>query len=306
MRLAHVLRCAVPACALALSACAAPHPLPSVAPSAAPTTFAIRLHRPQKPGDRGVVWTSVRSRRTTTVVEGDRTVKRETVDREIELEARVVVLAVDGAGTPTHLEYTIESLNVQSPEGRSEPLPRGSVIAAERGHERVTYRAVAPLSPEAQKAMDEVVGPRSSESTDDEVFGTAEPQGVGAIWPMNTALAAKSLAAAHLDVPAEAIRGQTHLVGLAEVAGRPCLEVAGELTIRDPRIIDLPDGRPESAELRSSYRKLVPIDTAAPEVDSTLRIDVDVALRVALGPNREGMMTVSSRKESRRRFLAAR
>jgi hypothetical protein len=252
-----------------------------------------------------MVSTVVRSRRTTVVVEGDRIVKREAEDREVDLQAFVDVLYVDAAGQPLSLAYTIEHLIVQTPAGRTEVLPGGWVVGAE-GQGRMTLRSAEPLPAEARKALDEVLSPLPSESTDDDIFGTPEPQAIGATWPVNAALTARELGRMNLDVPAEAVQGQSKLVGLVEVAGQACLDVAGELSIRDARMIDVPGARTDAAELRSSYRTLLPVDATSPGVDSMLRVELDVTARIALGPDREGTMTTTSHRERRRRFMPLR
>ena len=295
--------CALPACAVASIACGS-GALPPVAPSVKPAAFEVRLDRAQRPGDRGKVSTVVRSRRATVVTEGDRIVRREDEDREVDLEAIVEVLGVDAAGAPRSLAYTVQHLIVQTPAGRTEVLPGGWLVSADRGGGKVTLRSANPLPAEALKALDEILSPLPSESTDDEVFGTREPRYVGAIWPVNAALAARELAGMHLDVPPEAVRGESQLVGLVEVAGQVCLDVAGGSSIRDPRLIDVPGA--ESAKLRSTYRTLLPVDGTSPAIDATLRVDLDVTAHVALGPGREGRMTTTSHQEKRRRFMPLR
>jgi hypothetical protein len=290
-------------CAIASVACAEPRAIPSVAPDVHPATFAVRMHGAHKAGERGRVSTIVRSQRTTVVMEGDRIVRREAEDREVDLEAIVDVLRVDTAGTPVNLAYTVEHLIVQTPAGRIEVLPGGWVVRTEQNGDDVTVRSAEPLPGEARTALDDILSPLSSETTDDDVFGTSEPQAAGAIWPVNAALAAKALGSMHLDVPPDAIRGQSQLVGLVEVAGQVCLDIVGELSIRDTRLIDVPAVRPEAAELRSTYRKLIPVGATSPEIDSTLRIDLNIAALIALGPDREGRLTTTAHRETRRRFV---
>jgi hypothetical protein len=298
------LRCVVLASAIASAACATPaDALPPVAKGVIPAVFPIRLHRAYRAGDRGMVSTVVHSRRTTVVAEGDRIVRREADDRELALEAIVEVIRVDAAGAPVTLAYTVEHLIVETPAGRTEVLPGGWVVGAERAGGAVTLRSAEPLPREAREALDDILSPLPAESTDDDIFGTAEPQAIGAIWPVNAALAARELGRAHLDVPTQAVQGQSQLVGLVELAGQVCLDVAGELSIRDPRIIDVPGARLDAAELRSTYRKRIPLDPTSPELDATLRIDLDVTAIIGIAPDREGRMTTTSHRETRRRFL---
>jgi hypothetical protein len=293
-------------CAVVAAACTGSEAVPPAAPGPTATTFTVRLNRAHKPGERGMVSTVVRSSRTTVVAEGDRVVKREADDREVDLEAMVEVLRVDGAGAPQSLAYTIDHLRVQSPEGRTEVLPGGWVVRAEPAGGKVSLRSAEPLPAEAQKALDEILSPLWSETTDDDIFGTAEQQAVGASWPVNAALTARELGHQHLDVPAEAIHGTSRLVGLVEVGGQLCLDISGELSISDPRIIDVPGARTDAARLHSTYRTLIPADTTSPGVDSTLHVDLDVSARIALGPDREGRMTTTSHRERRRRFVPVR
>jgi hypothetical protein len=175
-------------------------------------------------------------------------------------------------------------------------------VDAEPGGDEVTFRSAEPLPAEARKALDETLSPLSSESSDDDVFGTTAPQAIGATWPVNAALTARELHRMHLDVPAAAVHGQSQLVGLVDVAGQACLDIAGELSISDPRIIDVPGAWTDAAELRSTYRARLPVDATSPAIDSMLRVDLDVTARVALGPDREGRLTTTSHRERRRRF----
>jgi hypothetical protein len=248
----------------------------------------------------------VRTRRTTVVTDGDQIVRREDVDREIELEAIEDVIRVDDAGTPVGLAYTIQHLVVETPAGRTEVLPGGWLVSAEHGGGATIVRSAKPLPDAAKRALDDILSPLPSESSDDEIFGTDEPRAVGAVWPVNTALAARELGGMSLDVPAGAVRGQSQLVRLVEVRGQVCLEVAGELSIRDTRLLDVPGARPEDAELRSSYRTRVPLDATSPEIDTTLHVEMDVAARVALGPDREGRLSTKSWQETRRRYMPLR
>jgi hypothetical protein len=253
-----------------------------------------------------MISTVVRSRRATVVMEGDQIVKREAEEREVDLEAIIEVLHVDGAGEPVSLAYTVEHLIVQTPAGRTEILPGGWVVGAEPSEDEVTFRSADPLPAEARKALDDTLSPLSSESSDDDIFGTTEPQAIGAIWPVNAARTAKEFRRMHLDIPAEAVHGRSQLVGLADVAGQVCLDVAGEVSIRDTRIINVPGARIDAAELRSTYRARLPLDATSPAIDSMLSVDLDVTARVALGPGREGKMTITSHRERRRRFMPLR
>src|SRR5262249_4958436 len=140
------------------------------------------------------------------------------------------------------------------------------------------------------------------ESSDDEIFGTREPRAVGSIWPVNAPLAARELGRMALDVPAASVRGQSQLVRLVEGGGKVCAEVAGELTIRDAGLVDVPGARSEAAELRSTYRSRIPVDAASHEIDSTLVVEMDVTARVALGRDRSGRLTTHSWRETRRHF----
>jgi hypothetical protein len=218
------------------------------------------------------------------------------------------VIRVDGAGAPVSLAYTVEHLVVETPAGRTEVLPGGWLVGAERGGGRVTLRSAEPLPGEAREALDDILSPLAAEATDDEVFGSAEPQPVGAVWPVNAALAARELRRMDLDVPAASVRGQTRLAGLVEVAGQVYLDLDGELTIHDARLLDVPGARSEAAELRSTYHRRLPVDVRGPAsrvaaVDATLRVDLDVKATIALGPGRDGQLTTSSHRETRRRYL---
>jgi hypothetical protein len=229
-------------------------------------------------------------------------VKRDEDSRHVELEAIEEVQRVDAGGAPVALEYAVESLTVETPAGQSEVLPRGRVVTAERGRGTVTFHASGPLPADAEKALGQLISPLSFETSDDDVFGTTEPRAIGAIWPVNAALAAKDLADEHFQVPVEGVSGRTQLVGLAEAAGRTCLQLAGELSVSASRHTGEPGAPTETLELRRAFRRLLPVDGVAPELDSTVAVDLDVTVVRTLGPNREARTTTTSHEEKRRRF----
>jgi hypothetical protein len=301
-RLLHAL-CGAPAiAAIALAACGPPHLLP-LAPSVVPTTFAVRLHRPQRAGDRGILAASATTSLTTITEEGDQIVRREEEHREVDLKAALKVLRVSPAGESLDLELTVESLVMQTAQGRHELLAGGKVVSVARGKDAVHYASPASLPPEAEKALDEVFSPHSSEVTDDDIFGIREPQALGAVWPVNAALAAKELGAFHLQIPPDGVSGDTHLVALAQVSGTTCLDVAGELFLRDVRHTG-PDGGPptEVYEVVTRHRHLLPLDPSLPELDGTSTFHLDMVTTSPLPDGREARTSRSVRKEKRRRF----
>jgi hypothetical protein len=310
LRAGALASCAAASVALTSAACAPSRGVPAAAPDVTPATFAVRLVEAKRPGDRGMLSTTVRSWRTTVVTEDGRIVKREDHERAVDLEAIAEVIRVDGGGAPVSLAYTVEHLVVETPAGRTEVLPGGWVVSAERGGGRLTLHSAEPLPVEARAALDDILSPLPAEATDDEVFGAQEPQPIGVTWPVNAALAARELRRLDLDVPAESVRGQSRLVGLVEVGGQVYLDLAGELAIHDARLLSVPGAHPETAELRSTYHRRLPVDlpgspraSGAAEVDATLRVDMDVTATIALGPGREGRLTATSRRETRRRYL---
>ena len=298
MRLLHALQCTLAIGALASVACGRV-PVPPAAPNVIPAAFVVRMQRIQRPGDRGMVSIAVRTRRTTLTEEGDQIARREEESQDVELEAAEKVLRVDSTGEPLELEYTVEHLSVQTPAGRTEVLARGRVVIAERGREKVTFRSGEALSPEAERALGQILSPRSGTASDDDLLGTGTPQTIGAIWPVNAAVAARELGDASFPVPVEGVRGQTRLAGLAQVAGQTCLEITGELDARSPGIAGAPPG---SREVRMTYRRLLPVDTAAPELDSALTVDMAVTVLQAVGTDREARTTTTAHQERRRQF----
>jgi hypothetical protein len=293
--------------AVAAGAACGHQALEPAAPNVVPATFAVRLHRASKPGDRGTISSTVTKRGTLVVEEGGQIVKREEENSEVDLKGSLRVNGVDPTGEPVDLELAVESLIVQTPAGRREVLPRGQVVTIARGGEKVRYASADPLSSEAEKALDALVSPRRSQLTDDDVLGTREPQAIGGIWPVNATMAAKELAMADFQISPDDVQGQTRLVGLAEVSGHPCLDVEGELFVREARHT-VRDGGAEDPgssqtyEVRITHRKLLPIDAALPELDATHTIDVAFVITIPAGPGRELRTTSSGHEEKRQRY----
>jgi hypothetical protein len=302
MRVGHALWSAPAIAAIALAACGKPRLAPT-APTVVPATFAVRLHRPMHAGDRGILDASVTTAHVTVAEEGEQIVRQEEERREVDLKASMKVLRTSPTGDPLDFELSVDSLVTRTAQGRRELLSGGKAVSVAREKDAVRYASSPPIPPEAEKALDAVFSPHSSEVTDDDIFGTRDPQAIGAVWPVNAALAAKELGALHLQIPPDAVSGDTRLVALAQVSGTTCLDVAGELFLRDARHTG-PDGGPptETYEVRASHRHLLPVDPSLPELDGTFTLQIDMLSTSPLPGGREARTARSVREEKRRRF----
>ncbi len=207
--------------------------LVSAAPAAAQRAdtrgarYEIRFHRPSAVGARARIEVEGskqmtmerRAGRATETVRDDTT--------QVRFVAVERVVAVNASAKPTTLEYTIEAFEVTHAGTRSTPLPAGTVLTVERAtqpgtepHLRVNGREV---SEEVASALAIVITRRTSETNDDDVFGSSTPRRVGERWNVNAALAQQELARG--GAPEMRLRGDVRATGLTTIDSVECLEL---------------------------------------------------------------------------------
>jgi hypothetical protein len=227
-----------------------------------PPTYQIALHRPVKVGEVFRETTSVKKHQAQIMKIGQQT-KNEVEDRQVELVAKVEVLATDPLGQPTSARYTIERLEAgQTGTPLAPVLMPGQVLTVVRGAQPLLTLDQGGALTEAQQDDVKAVistGPVTP-ITDDQAFGTPTPQLVGASWPINAQFAAAGLSDDELTVTPDGLMGQTKLVAARPEAGQECLEVSVSFLVKSPQFTKLPPGSTVTGQMTVDHTGLYPTD----------------------------------------------
>jgi len=234
--------------------------------------YEIRLHRPQKAGDRYEL-TASGSMTEQMVLSGKQQVIRENRSSlSCELSGVVTVLETDAMMRDKTIRLVV-SRCVLSGDGKSyenEVLAKGTEVIARLDKKRETFLIDdKPASPEVEKVLGLFFFPHTSEVTDDDVFGTRERKKVGDSWPVNSSVAARDLEDEGMRVKAENVKGSTTLEKVVDVDGIKCLHLSGnmELTGMD---FPLPPGfTVEFSDMSAVLSGDFPVDTSIAPLSET-------------------------------------
>ena len=113
---------------------------------------------------------------------------------------------------------------------------------------------------------------------DDKVFGIAEPQAVGARWPVNAELAIRDARRTGIGLLASTFQGTTELVSVDKAGDQELMEVSAELSgeLEPGSMIPFPpEGVKVESRFNGSYSALLPVDTTqASPVENTTQMNI--------------------------------
>jgi hypothetical protein len=281
----------------------------AAAPSDDTRRFVIRFSRPSVVGDR----TEVVLERSEGVVRRrvvDGRTEQETLERHVSLEAVHTVLSVEPQGRPLRSRYDVARAVVRTPEGERTLVEPGRALVVSRGlgeDGTLELEGGGDLAPDIVEALDMVLSRRVSPETDDEVFGTREPQLPGASWPIDARVAALGLSRDGLRMEPADLDGEARLIGIERVEGVECARLSVELVSR--RFAS--DALPPELELRDSvmrarFEGLYPTDPALPPLADSQEITVGFEGVVSLPDGRQIPIALATHNtgSSRIRLLA--
>jgi len=262
------------------AAAAAP---PVVGQEAAPAReYAVRLTRAAAAGEKRL---AVGSLSTDDHLSGTKSGERSD-ERQTSIIRYVVAAEIEEVspkGNALRATITVRRLVKESGGVSLELAKPGAVITARlAGRERIFELLGARLAPDLQQALAAAVPLRADdESTDDDLFGTAQRRRVGESWPANTQLFAGSGAASVTFDPRN-VTGTVTLAGVKPAGGQPCLEVRWKLEARHGtwKPGSLPPGfAGTNSSMSVAGSALVPVDTALPAAgrDASLALVADIS-----------------------------
>ncbi len=216
----------------------------------------------------------------------------------IVLSGEYTVLTVGPDGDPMRLRLVVQSFTVDSGEGPATPtMPSALVI--DRGPDGgITGENGEALDPALVTVLRSVVPDHAPPVDDDLVFGTRDPQAVGASWPIDSAGAARGLAALQLSVDPSNVTGNTTLVAAGNEDGHDILELRSVIAAHHVGMPGLPAGSVEQrADLLAGIDMILPTDTSLPPLREMERSAVDVQV-VVPSPSGPQTVDVSVRQEA--------
>jgi hypothetical protein len=240
------------------------------------TTYAIRLSRPRKVGDRFAVAVKGRQHKKERVTMGARVVTDTDTTVDVEVMALAEVLAVDAKAQATRVAYSIERCQKTANAQTTELLARGRVVVVEHRDGRARYTVDGEKPPkELEEALGIVISAHEPNSaTDDEIFGTRDRKRVGDEWGINNEAAARDFTSRGVKIEPTAITGGTKLVAAKTHEGVKVLELGGKLRIND-LALPLPAGaQVEKSHVEALFWGLFPVD-----VKSTRRVAESMLLK---------------------------
>ncbi|MBI5482626.1 MAG: hypothetical protein HY906_27475 [Deltaproteobacteria bacterium] len=196
-------------------------------------TYAIRLSRPQKVGDRFAVAVKGRQHKKERVTMASRVVTDTDTTIDVDVEALAEVLAVDAKAQGTRMAYTIERCQKTANAQTTELLARGRVVVVEHREGKARYTVDGERPPkDLEDALGIVISAHEPNSaTDDEIFGTKERKRVGDEWAINAEAAARDFTSRGVKIEPSSITGATKLVAAKRHEGQKVLELSGKIRI---------------------------------------------------------------------------
>jgi hypothetical protein len=184
-------------------------PLPQ---TQAPKTYAIHMHRDSHVGGRSHVVLDGSDDTTTVTTKDGAELDRKHTLKKVHFDGIGSILAIDGSGDATRLHYDVTDLVTND-----KSIFRGPVdlTRALKESDAVILINGAPAVGEVHDALASVLSLRVGGPKDDEIFGTSQPQPVGAHWPINGKRAVEDLAN-DPKLRASSITGESTLAGVTD------------------------------------------------------------------------------------------
>lgn len=271
--------------------------LPRIAVAAddAQRDYEIKLTRPETVGLRYTMTAEGALLRRTTLIVGGQSRRQPEEGLGVKLEGTVEVLAVNDKGRATKIACDVSRcVLVTSGEGEKELIPAGKTIIAEGAADETTFKlkdGQGELPPGAAAALDLVISLENDpdDSTDDEVFGTAQRQKVGGEWPMDAERMARDAQNEGVKVKKESVSGAVKLAAVEAVDGAECLKLTGRVDAGDveppaPQEVGLPETlKPAGGSIRYRFVVLLPTDVSAGALSESISIRHETAHTGAVG-----------------------
>jgi hypothetical protein len=256
---------------------------PGTTPTAdAARTYPIHLHRHAHVGDRArVVFDVVEDNGTVMHLSSTgKEISNEHKTRRTHLDGVVTTVALDARQDELRSTLDVTTLIVDS--GVVLQNKRVDITKTRKADDAILTVDGSPVSLELRKALRDVLDLRVGGPSDDEIFGTSQPQHVGAHWPINGELARADLAEDQgADVSSTKISGETTFAGVKHVGSLDALELKAEMHI-DGLTVTLPQpgATCDPGQAKAVMSKLVAVAEDRGVFESHMAFEMAVRIHV--------------------------
>ncbi|NQT37051.1 MAG: hypothetical protein HQ581_06155 [Planctomycetes bacterium] len=272
----------------------------SVAPVAESQEYRIQLDRPSAVGQTYRVSVVAHEEQTNAVTLNGRELQREDKKFTVHFDAKITVLALSDNEQPVKESAVVERLDKIEGKKTTELVDKGTVIVASIKDDKKQFTVDGrPVEAELAEVL-EVAYSLGTGKTDDEVFGTAEPQAVGDSWPMNAEAAADDPELRELQIDKKNIHGKVTLQSVRRVGQVECLQILAKATI-DNVMPPMPEGADMKANRAVAQMRmtgLFPTDPTMDRLRESLEMTMEMQLQGRPAPGAPEMVIDSRFKRS--------
>jgi hypothetical protein len=237
-----------------------------IAETALAQKYPIRLSSPDDVGRKHWISLTGRRHQQLSATQNGRVLKPQSSDLFVIFEGREEILAVDSKGIAVRESFTVEKFTKTEDGVTSVLLKPGSVIITDGSQPDSSQVMLqgGEMDEASRAAFSMLMPPHIPNSlTDDEVFGTTEPRGIGDSWTINTAAAVEDLKES-LVIPIERISGLSTISSKDIFGGDECLNMVSEVRADSVALKLVPSGFvPDLGTLQMTVRACVPIQSSA-------------------------------------------
>jgi len=237
-----------------------------VAETALAQKYSIRLSSPESVGRKHWISLTGRRHQQLSATQNGRVVKPQSSDLFVIFEGREEILAVDSKGMAVRESFTVEKFTKTEDGVTSVLLKPGSVIITDGGQPDANQIVLqgGVMDEATLAAFSMLITPHEPNSfTDDEIYGTREPKGVGDSWIINTAAAVEDLKES-LVIPVDRMSGLSTIASKDIFGGDECLNMVTEVRADSVALKLVPSGFvPDLGTLQVTFRTCVPINPSA-------------------------------------------
>jgi len=266
--------------------------------SALAQDYEIRLHRPDKVGQK-YRQSATGSEKLTLVVSLDgEVVERKSEDMTVEFESEVTVLQVDKDGQATKESHSVIKCEVVRNGAREALLAPGLILTATADDNETKFEAQGGrVAPEVAEALQLVISIEKDAGNDDDAIGTRERKKIGESWHVNPEAVAQDLRRQKVEVTKQSVSGTVTLAGLVKVGGIDCLDVRGTMTLKDIRP-PLEEGfRVDNSDARITFSMKPPVDLTIGRIEEAMKMTLNLrATGRVKGQEGEATLVLTSEK----------
>jgi hypothetical protein len=262
-------------------------------------TYPIHLHPHAHVGDRvQVVFDEVEDNGTIMrLASSGQEISNEHKTKRSHIEGVMTTVALDARQDELRGTLDVKALTVDDVVLLQNK--RVDVTKARKADDAILTVNGAPVSPELRTALKDLLELRVGGPTDDDIFGTTQPQLVGAHWPLNGELARADLAEDQsADVASTTISGETTFAGIKHVGNVDALEMKAEMHLDGIKFpLAQPGATCDPGQAKAIMTKLVPVDENRGVLEQHMAFDVTMRIHVPTntGDSVIGDITVKSR-----------